>query len=240
MVSRHAASLTRLVPDEQGLMSQGIVSKKESHMSELQLIEAVKAGEIATVKELIESGMNVNQQDEQGWTPLNWAAGKGDLAMVTLLVEKGADVFQVGRDQRTPYMIALAASHAEVVKFLRQAEDRVEGGKPRDRERKYCKAYHLGDLRQFPAWSESKINWKEDNGDAGEKKSENQAFSDDDIVFLHQDNTVTRSMWHNENVIFNQVTLEWKQFCADTLNFKVPDDLDLIVSVSVADSEVPS
>lgn len=205
-------------------------------MSELQFIEAVKAENMSMIQGLIDSGVDVNQQDEHGWTPLNWAAGKGHLQMVALLVENGADVFKVGRDMRTPYMIALAAGHAEVVKYLRQCEDRVEGEKPARPERKYCKAYHLKNLRAFPGWSESRINWKET---ADDKNSENgsKTFSDDDVVFIHQDCTVTQSMWHNEDVIFNQESPEWKQFCADTLNFKVPDDLDLIVSFKSDDSE---
>ena len=205
-------------------------------MSDLQLIEAVKGENATAAKELIESGADVNQQDDQGWTPLNYAAGKGDLELVKLLVENSADIFKVGRDQRTPYMIALAAGRVEVVKFLREAEDRFEGEKPSRPERKYCKAYHLKDLRIYPAWTEGRINWKAKNyGDAsGNGTAPDQGFSDDDIVFLHQDYTVTQSMWHNENVIFDQVSPQWRDYCNDRLNFKVPDDLDLIAVVNAA------
>lgn len=192
-------------------------------MSELQLIEAAKADNLTAATNLIESGTDLNQQDEQGWTPLNWASGKGNLEMVNLLVKQGADVFKTGRDQRTPYMIALAAGHADVAKLLREAEDGVEGLKPERPERKYCKAYHLSDFRQYPNWLETRGNWK--NNDKDE-----QTLADEDIVFLHQDYTVTQSMWHNENVIFDKVTTEWKEFCEKALKFKVPDDLDLIVA----------
>lgn len=205
-------------------------------MSESQLIEAVKAGDLAAVEGMIESGVDVNQQDEQGWTPLNWAAGGGKLEIVKLLVKHRADVFKVGRDMRTPYMIALAAGRAEVVKFLREAEDQVEGEKPTRPERKYCKAYHLSDFRQFPNWTESKINWKEkdDDGAASKRGRDESVLSGDQVVFIHQDYTVTESMWHNENVIFNQVTPEWVEFCTTSLKFKVPDDLDLIASATSA------
>ena len=205
-------------------------------MSELQLIEAVKAEDLASAKQLIDSGADVNQGDDQGWTPLNWAAGKGNLELVKLLVENGADVFKVGRDQRTPYLIALAAGRVEVVKFLQQAEKNSPDAKPYLPERKYCKAYYLRDFRQFPDWAESKTNWKTENkGHASNNgDTDEQPFSDDDIVFLHQDYTVTKSMWHNENVIFNRVSPEWQEFCTTVLNFKVPDDLDLIVPASNA------
>jgi hypothetical protein len=191
-------------------------------MSDMQLIDAVKNGDAAAAEQLIKSEADVNQQDEQGWTPLNFAAGKGDLAIVKLLVENGADIFKVGRDLRTPYMIALAAGRVPVVKFLREAEDQYPGEKPTRPLRQYCKAYYLKDLRHYPAWSESRISWKD-------KSEGDDDFNDDKVVFIHQDLTVTESVWHNENVIFNNVDLGWEEFCTNSLDFKVPDDLDLIV-----------
>jgi ankyrin repeat protein len=195
-------------------------------MQDLRLIEAVKDGDVATIKELIESGADLNQQDESGWTPLNWAAGKGAIELVELLIEKGADVFKVGRDRRTPYMIALAAGHAEVVRLLRVTEERADPQRSSVVKRKYCMAYYLRELRQFSEWSESKINWKEkkEGGDDLEIP-----FGDDDVVFLHQDLTVTRSMWHGEDIIFSQLSQLWERYCYDVLKFRVPDDLDLIV-----------
>ena len=198
-------------------------------LTNTQLIEAVRNGEAARVKEMIESGSDIDEPGEQGWTPLNWAAGKGNLEMVTLLVQNGANVFKTGRDQRTPYMIALAAGHAEVVKFLRQAEDSSTAAeKPERQVRIYCKAYHLKELRQFKDWTENRINWKAAT-DADDTTGEAE-FTDDSIVFLHQDYIVTESIWANENVIFNNVTPEWRDFCTSVLGFAVPDDLDLIVA----------
>jgi uncharacterized protein len=201
-------------------------------MDDLQLINAVKDGDLAAVKKIIESGAAINPQDEQGWTPLNWAAGKGDIDLVRLLVENGADVFKVGRDQRTPYMIALAAGRTEVVKFLREAEGNYAGEKTPRQPRPYCKAYHLSDLRKFAAWSEAKINWKESRRDGRKADGAEQDNEDshDKVVFIHDDLTVTQSMWRDENVIFNQITAEWEEFCKNVLNFRVPDDLEFIPS----------
>jgi hypothetical protein len=196
-------------------------------MSDIQLINAVKATDLSAMRELIESGIDINQQDEQGWTSLNWAAGKGDIGMVQLLVENGADILKAGRDMRTPYMIALAAARVDVVKFLREAEIQQYGELKQKRERLYCKAYHLRDLRQFPDWKESKINWKEKK-ESEQAGSEDQGFSEEDVVFLHHDLTVTRSMWQGEDILYNQVTPKWEMFCTDVLGFKVPDDLDEI------------
>src|ERR1041384_8783865 len=110
-------------------------------MSQMELIEAIRSGNRSSVEELIKAGIDLTQQDKQGWTPLNWAAGSGHLEIVELLLENGADPLAVGRDLRTPQMIALAAGHAEVVKRLRQAEAQAKGTETQDTERKYCNAY---------------------------------------------------------------------------------------------------
>ncbi len=194
------------------------------------LIDAVKIGDLAAAEKNLESGVDINMSCERGWTPLSYAAGKGDLEMVKMLVARGADIFKTGRDNRTAYMIALAAGRAEVARYLREVEDATDSAaamllRP---QRKYCKAYLINELRQFPSWSESGENGKDHkNGlDAGEAGG---GIGDEErIVFIHQDFTVTHSMWHNENVIFNQVSPEWKTFCVNTLKFEVPDDMDLI------------
>ncbi|HKP85134.1 MAG TPA: ankyrin repeat domain-containing protein [Blastocatellia bacterium] len=199
-------------------------------MSDLNLIEAVKAGDYNEADRLIKSGSDVNQQDEQGWTPLNFAAGKGDLSLVKLLTENGADIFKTGRDQRTPYMIALAAGRVPVVKHLMELEENYPGEKPLRKPRKYCKAYHLEEMRKFPAWTEGRINWKQKPDVAAEGNGQPaEQFDDDKVVFIHQDFTVTESVWHDENIIFNNVDSAWQEFCANELDFKVPTDLDLIV-----------
>jgi ankyrin repeat protein len=180
----------------------------------MEFIEAIKSGNRAAVEEMIAAGAELNQQDKQGWTPLNWAAGSGQLEIVELLLERGADPVAVGRDLRTPQMIALAAGHAEVVKRLRQAE--AESGAAQQSDRKYCTAYHVGELRRYPSWPE------------------NQQLADDDVVFLHHDYTVTKSIWSGEDVIFDSVTDQWKDFCNNELRFAVPDSLDLIAKPAEA------
>ena len=179
-------------------------------MGQMEFIEAIKSGNRASVEEMIGAGAELNQQDKQGWTPLNWAAGSGQLEIVELLLERGADPLAVGRDLRTPQMIALAAGHADVVKRLRRAEAEVQGDAVQASERKYCTAYHVSELRRYPSWAE------------------NQQLADDAVVFLHQDYTVTKSIWSGEDVIFDNVNDQWKDFCNNELRFAVPDSLDLI------------
>jgi ankyrin repeat protein len=197
-------------------------------MSDLQLIDAVKTGQLAKVDEALNAGADIQQQDEQGWTPLNWAAGRGSVEIVGRLLNRGADVFRTGRDQRTPYMIAVAAKHIDVARLLKKAEQAVNGASGDSTSRDYARAYLLGELRKFSDWREAKINWKETN--LANENGNSRELSDDDVVFLQQDLTVTELIWPGENVIFNRITPEWVDFCSQELQFKVPDDFDLIAS----------
>lgn len=197
-------------------------------MSDLQLIDAVKTGQLAKVQEALNAGADIHQQDEQGWTPLNWAAGKGDPEIVKLLLDRGADVSRVGRDQRAPYKIALAAKHVEAARVLREAE-KANGTNQESSTRNYAKAYLLGELRRFSGWREEQVNRRQP---AAEENGRSSELTDNDVVFLHQDFTVTELIWPGENVIFNHDTPEWREFCTQELQFKVPDDFDLIASSS--------
>jgi uncharacterized protein len=201
-------------------------------MSELQLLDAVKAGELARVEELLNSGSDIHQQDEQGWIPLNWAAGRGDLEMVKLLLDRGADVFRTGQDQRTPYKISLAARHTDVARLLKENEQALNETSGESSPGNYAKGYLLGDLRKFSGWRDEQINWKEMV--PAEENGNSRQLSDGDVVFLHQDFTVTQLIWPGENMIFNQDTPEWRDFCSRQLQFKVPDDFDLIASTQQA------
>jgi hypothetical protein len=203
---------------------------EEKSVSTGTLIEAVKAGDSARLETALAGGADVNAAGpEQEWPALNYAAGRGDLGLVERLVRAGADVFRTGRDKRTPYQIAVAAGHAAVARYLAQAEAAAGGDTERissrqSETRPYCKAYYLKDLRRFAAWEKVQ---------AGPEAA--AGLSDESVVFVHQDLTVTQSMFHREQVVVDRVTPDWRAFCASDLGFKVPDDFDLMPSKAVAD-----
>ncbi len=86
------------------------------------LLEAVKKGDIQTVKAILEASTShyeINQRGVTGDLPLTRAASNGNLEIVKLLVEHGAvvDIGKEGSD-RTPLLEAAGYGHAEIVKFL--------------------------------------------------------------------------------------------------------------------------
>jgi hypothetical protein len=88
---------------------------------------------------------------------------------------------------------------------------------------KYCKAYKLSRLRQFSGWNERAENarriTKEVNGETVEVARE---LTDDDYVYLHHDFTVTDGIFIDENIIFDDVTPAWIEFCRDVLGQPPP------------------
>lgn len=57
----------------------------------MNLIDYVKLGHFSKIQELIAQGVDLNAQDEYGYTPLMWAVNYSKLDIVKLLLEAGAD-----------------------------------------------------------------------------------------------------------------------------------------------------
>lgn len=86
---------------------------------------------------------------------------------------------------------------------------------------KYCKSYQLSRLRQFSGWKEKKENARKVRKQIdGEIADVPRQLTDDDYVYLHGDCTVTDGIFIDENIIFDDVTPEWKEFCSHLLDGK--------------------
>ncbi len=90
----------------------------------------------------------------------------------------------------------------------------------------YCKAYLLKDLRAYPGWSEKPENARKEKKDVDGKEVEIQLGLDDEsIVYVHDSYIVTHDIYKNENLLFDNVTDEWKAFLHDLpepLRFEIP------------------
>ncbi|NHE58974.1 tetratricopeptide repeat protein [Cyclobacterium plantarum] len=92
------------------------------------LLDAIKAGDLPQVQELVETGTDVNALDKNGATPLMWAAYQADLEIVQWLVHYGADPFlKIGaiylNEEKTAYYgnltgIAAGEGKLDLLRYL--------------------------------------------------------------------------------------------------------------------------
>ena len=83
-----------------------------------KLHDAAKTGDLAVVKQLIETGGNVDERDVAERTPLSWAAEGGHVEVVQFLIEKGADVDARDFTDVAPLQHAVLANNLNVVELL--------------------------------------------------------------------------------------------------------------------------
>ena len=85
----------------------------------MALFKACRDGEVDTVERLLDSGTNVNEQDNFGGTALMYASSHGHLDVVRLLLDSGANVNERDNDGWTALIFASDCGHTEVVRLLR-------------------------------------------------------------------------------------------------------------------------
>lgn len=106
---------------------------------------------------------------------------------------------------------------------------------------KYCKAYPIQQLRRFNNWTENLENTrKEKQKIDGKEVEHNRVLTDDDFLYLQENYVVTDGIFKDENIIFNAVTPEWKDFCTNTLLFEIPNYETTEVKTSTSWEKVES
>jgi hypothetical protein len=86
----------------------------------------------------------------------------------------------------------------------------------------YVKAYPTEDFRKFHGWSEAVQNSQPEPTPGNGEQEEGEDQSTGDFFYLQENFTVTDGIFLDENIVFNDVTPEWIDFCKNTLKFEVP------------------
>jgi hypothetical protein len=82
------------------------------------LLDAVKLGDPALVRDLLARGAPVDTVDRRSMTPLMWAAAGGNADVVRQLLDRGAAVDRRAADGSTALMLASANGFTELVRAL--------------------------------------------------------------------------------------------------------------------------
>jgi ankyrin repeat protein len=85
------------------------------------LMQAAKAGELETVKDLLRRGAALDVRSEKGKTALHYAAAHGHVEVVRLLIEHGAEIDARDLEWHTPLMLAAIYGCNHTVQALVQA-----------------------------------------------------------------------------------------------------------------------
>jgi hypothetical protein len=89
---------------------------------------------------------------------------------------------------------------------------------------RYCKAYPVARFREYAGWKENLQNLKREPSPGGAPAETERSLADDDYLYLQENFVVTDGIFIDENVVFDEVTPEWTEFCVSTLKFEVPSD----------------
>ena len=90
--------------------------------AQVSIVDAIKAGETARVRALIDARVDVNATQPDGTTPLHWAVDRDRPDMVQMLIRAGANVKAANRYGATPLWLASVNGNPKTIAML------LEGG----------------------------------------------------------------------------------------------------------------
>jgi hypothetical protein len=85
----------------------------------------------------------------------------------------------------------------------------------------YCKAYPITRFQEYPEWPSASALPAPAAGNESAAHEDPQAIHPD-YLFLQENYSVTKGVFIDEAVVFDQVTPAWKDFCVNVLKFEIP------------------
>lgn len=89
------------------------------------LFQASAKGDLATAKNLVEQGANINARSSEGYTPLHRAAQNGHREMVKYLLSMDADIDTQSENGDTPEGLAEENGHTDIAGLIRTRRQEI-------------------------------------------------------------------------------------------------------------------
>jgi len=88
---------------------------------------------------------------------------------------------------------------------------------------RYCKAYPISRYREYRGWAEKNEGFQKERKivDGKELDGDGQV-AEINHLYLQENYVVTKGVFLDEHIVFDDVTPEWVDFCKNTLKFEVP------------------
>jgi uncharacterized protein len=86
--------------------------------AQVSIVDAVKAGDVARVRALIDKRVDVNATEQDGTTPLHWAAERDRPDIAQMLIRAGANVKAANRYGATPLWLASVNGNPKTIAML--------------------------------------------------------------------------------------------------------------------------
>ncbi|XP_037389491.1 ankyrin repeat family A protein 2 isoform X1 [Pygocentrus nattereri] len=84
----------------------------------LSIHQLAAQGEMVFLASRIEQESVINLQDEEGFTPLMWAAAHGQIAVVEFLLQSGADPHILAKGRESALSLACSKGYTDIVRML--------------------------------------------------------------------------------------------------------------------------
>ena len=101
-----------------GLLAAALLLCPAAASAQTPLIDAIRGGDLAAARALLERGADVNAREVDGSTALHWAAHRDDLEAAGLLLGAGADVSAANRYGVAPISLAATNGSAAMIERL--------------------------------------------------------------------------------------------------------------------------
>jgi ankyrin repeat protein len=95
-----------------------LIAISVSVTADVTLVQAVKTGDVNTVRSMVKAKADANSAEPDGTTALHWAVQNGNAEMVDLLIRAGANATAANRYGVTPLAVACTAGNAAIVERL--------------------------------------------------------------------------------------------------------------------------
>ena len=116
---RQRDALARLCTFAMSGLHPKVLQGLQEQSSNPPLWNACFAGQSSSVRQLLASGVDINQPGGRGSTPLAAAAKNGHASICSILCSAGADINAGSKfDQTTPLMVAATFDHNDVIQVL--------------------------------------------------------------------------------------------------------------------------